>query len=50
MKIFEALMNFEGLVCEERAFYALMVQEQKEDKQVRPYILNTLERGREPTI
>lgn len=37
MKIFDALINPEGLVCEESTFYALMLQEQNEHTQARPY-------------
>lgn len=34
-KIFDIYMSFEGLVSEERVFYAPMLQEQNEHKQVR---------------
>ena len=37
VKIFDILINLEGSVCEERAFYALMLQEENELKQTRPY-------------
>jgi len=37
-----------GRYVKKASFYALMLQEQNEHKQVRPYILNILERRREP--
>lgn len=41
-KIFNVPMSFEALLCEDRA-YALMLQEQNENTEARPYISNTLE-------